>query len=220
MEVPTVEACHGPMQKYDDSKRQEVQANTTATRPHPFLHQIGIENGERQRRHCRHDGDVDPELDDVEAVRRTEQGHSQHDHERERLDGGLQSDRHWLSHVMRCVAITKRLSVLIAVGLCWQLKVCCRSHTSVSYAAASSDCGIVNRRATGGHIPKIIDTESVLIRFFAGLLAYLVGISVVISIGIIGLMALQSSNERTSSAPTVSVALHKESLAKPVKQPI
>src|SRR5262245_4912428 len=119
---------------------------------------------------------------------------------------------------MRCVAITKRLSGLIALRLCWQLKVRCRSHTSVSYA--SSDCGIVNRRATGGHIPKIVDTESVLMRFFAGLLAYLVGILVVISIGIIGLMALQSSNERTSSAPTGSVALHKESLAKPVKQPI
>src|SRR5262249_49193846 len=121
---------------------------------------------------------------------------------------------------MRCVAITKRLSVLIAVGLCWQLKVCCRSHTSVSYAAASSDCGIVNRRATGGHIPKIVDTESVLMRFFAGLLAYLVGISVVISIGIIGLMALRSSNKRTSPPPTVAVEAQKKSLAKPVKQPI
>ena len=42
---------------------------------------------------------VDPELDDVEAARRTEQGHSQQNYERERLDGGLQSDRHWMMHV-------------------------------------------------------------------------------------------------------------------------
>ncbi|MGA7388884.1 MAG: hypothetical protein WBW99_13265 [Pseudolabrys sp.] len=54
-------------------------------------------------------------------------------------------------------------------------------------------------------------------RFFAGLLAYLVGVSAVISIGIVGLMALQSAN-RTPSAPIVAVESHKERLAKPVKQ--
>lgn len=55
-------------------------------------------------------------------------------------------------------------------------------------------------------------------RFFAGLLAYLVGVSAIISIGIIGLMALQSAN-RTPSAPIVAAA-QKERLAKPVKQTI
>jgi hypothetical protein len=42
-------------------------------------------------------------------------------------------------------------------------------------------------------------------RFFAGLLAYLVGVSAVISIGNVGLMALQPPIERTSSAPSVAV---------------
>ena len=55
-------------------------------------------------------------------------------------------------------------------------------------------------------------------RGFAGLLAYLVGVSAIISIGVAGLMALQSPIERTSSAPTVAIDLQKERLAKPVKQ--
>jgi hypothetical protein len=41
-------------------------------------------------------------------------------------------------------------------------------------------------------------------RGFAGLLAYLVGVSAIISIGIVCLMALQSTIERTSSVPTVA----------------
>ena len=55
-------------------------------------------------------------------------------------------------------------------------------------------------------------------RGFAGLLAYLVGVSAIISIGVLGLMALQPPIERTPSAPTVAVESHKERLAKPVKQ--
>jgi hypothetical protein len=55
-------------------------------------------------------------------------------------------------------------------------------------------------------------------RSFAGLLAYLVGVSAIISIGVAGLMALQSPIERTPSAPTVAVESHKERLAKPVNQ--
>ena len=57
-------------------------------------------------------------------------------------------------------------------------------------------------------------------RGFAGLLAYVVGLSAVISIGVVGLMALQSPIERTPSAPIVAVESHKERLAKPVKQTI
>ena len=58
-------------------------------------------------------------------------------------------------------------------------------------------------------------------RGFAGLLAYFVGVSAVISAGLIGLMALQSANERTPSAPIfAATASHKEHLAKPVKQTI
>ena len=57
-------------------------------------------------------------------------------------------------------------------------------------------------------------------RGFAGLLAYLVGVSAIISIGVLGLMALQPPIERTSSAPTVAVESHKERLAKPVNQTI
>ena len=57
-------------------------------------------------------------------------------------------------------------------------------------------------------------------RGFAGLLAYLVGVSAIISIGVVGLMALQSPMERTSFAPSVAVESHKERLAKPVKQTI
>jgi hypothetical protein len=56
-------------------------------------------------------------------------------------------------------------------------------------------------------------------RGFAGLLAYLAGISAIICIGIVGLMALQSPTERTPLPPTVAAALHKEHLAKLIKQP-
>lgn len=55
-------------------------------------------------------------------------------------------------------------------------------------------------------------------RFFAALLGYLIGVSAVISIGIVGLMALQPAT-RTPSAPIVAAA-QKERLAKPVKQTI
>ena len=53
-------------------------------------------------------------------------------------------------------------------------------------------------------------------RGFAVLLVYLVGLSAITSIGVVGLMALQSAN-RTPSAPIVAAA-QKERLAKPVKQ--
>ncbi len=55
-------------------------------------------------------------------------------------------------------------------------------------------------------------------RFFLGLFAYLIGISVVISIGVIGLMALQSPTERAPSAPIASAASQDEHLAAPVNQ--
>lgn len=57
-----------------------------------------------------------------------------------------------------------------------------------------------------------------LVRGFASLLAYLVGVSAIISIGVAGLMALQSPIERRPSAPTAAVELHTERLAKPAKQ--
>lgn len=60
-------------------------------------------------------------------------------------------------------------------------------------------------------------------RGLASLLAYLVGASAIIGIGIVGLMALQSPQspiERTSSASTVAVESHTEHLAKPAKQTI
>ena len=57
-------------------------------------------------------------------------------------------------------------------------------------------------------------------RGFAGLLAYLAGVSAIFSIGIVGLMALQSPTERTPSSPIVATASHTESVAKPVKRPV
>jgi len=54
-------------------------------------------------------------------------------------------------------------------------------------------------------------------RGFAGLLAYLAGVSAVVGIGIVGLMALQAPTERTPSSPPVAAT---QSLAKPVKQPV
>ena len=58
-----------------------------------------------------------------------------------------------------------------------------------------------------------------LVRGFASLFAYLVGVSAIISIGVAGLMALQSPIERTPSA-TVAVESHAARLATPVKQTI
>ena len=54
-----------------------------------------------------------------------------------------------------------------------------------------------------------------LMRGFAVLLAYVVGLSAVFSIGIMGLMALKPS---TNSTPSAATASHKERLAKPFKQ--
>ena len=59
-----------------------------------------------------------------------------------------------------------------------------------------------------------------LMRGFAVLLAYVVGLSAVVSIGIVGLMALQSSIKPTPSAPVAATAVHKDRLAKPVKQTV
>jgi hypothetical protein len=53
-----------------------------------------------------------------------------------------------------------------------------------------------------------------LVRGFAALLAYVVGLSAMIGVGAIGMMALQSP---PSDAPAVA-ASHKERPAKPVKQ--
>jgi hypothetical protein len=97
--APTVKACHRPMHEDQDGQRQKMPAHATTARPHPLLHKIGIENGKRQCRDCRHDGDVDPELDDVEASRRTKQCRSQHNHEYQRLDGCFQSNRRWMIHI-------------------------------------------------------------------------------------------------------------------------
>ena len=55
-------------------------------------------------------------------------------------------------------------------------------------------------------------------RGFAVLLAYVVGLSAVIGVGITGLMALQSSTNPTPSAASVVAASQKERLAKPIKQ--
>jgi hypothetical protein len=53
-------------------------------------------------------------------------------------------------------------------------------------------------------------------RFFAGLLAYLVGVSVVIGIGIVGLMALQSPSA-TPTASMASTASNRERVISPAK---
>ncbi len=57
-------------------------------------------------------------------------------------------------------------------------------------------------------------------RGFAGLLAYIVGVSVIISIGVAGLMALQSPIKSVPPKPTVAVESRTERLAKPAKQTI
>ena len=54
-------------------------------------------------------------------------------------------------------------------------------------------------------------------RGFAGLLAYLAGVSAIVGIGIVGLMALQAPTERTPFSPPVAAT---ESLAKPVMRPV
>jgi len=55
------------------------------------------------------------------------------------------------------------------------------------------------------------------VRFFAGLLAYLVGVSVLISIAIVGFMALQSPVDRTPAAPVALAASNKERLVSQTK---
>ena len=55
-------------------------------------------------------------------------------------------------------------------------------------------------------------------RGFANLLAYLVAVLAIISVGIAGLVALQSSTEPTPSVPTMAAESHKEPLTKPNKR--
>jgi len=52
----------------------------------------------------------------------------------------------------------------------------------------------------------------------AVLIAYLLGLGALISFGIAGLMAFQSSTKSTPSSPAAAVAPLKERAAKPVKQ--
>jgi hypothetical protein len=68
-------------------------------------------------------------------------------------------------------------------------------------------------------MPWVVALGVILMRGFAGLLAYLAGVSAIFSIGIVGLMALQSPTERLPLSPTVATASDKGHLAKPVKQP-
>ena len=69
-------------------------------------------------------------------------------------------------------------------------------------------------------MPGVVALGVILMRGFAGLLAYLAGVSVIFGIGIVGLMAVQSPAGRTPSSPSVAAASHTESLAKPVKRPV
>ena len=55
-------------------------------------------------------------------------------------------------------------------------------------------------------------------RGVAALIFYMLGLGAVVSFGIAGLMALQSSTNPTPPAPVAAVAPHKERVAKPVKQ--
>ena len=55
-------------------------------------------------------------------------------------------------------------------------------------------------------------------RGVALLIAYLLGLGAIISFGIAGLMALQSSTQPPPSAPVATVAKPKEQVAKPVRQ--
>ena len=66
-------------------------------------------------------------------------------------------------------------------------------------------------------MPGVVALGAILMRGFAGLLAYLAGISAIVGIGIVGLMALQAPTERAPSSPPVAAT---ESLAKPVKRPV
>ena len=55
-------------------------------------------------------------------------------------------------------------------------------------------------------------------RGVALLIAYLLGLGAIVSFGIAGLMALQSSNKTTPSAAHVAATSQAERLAKPIKQ--
>ena len=66
-------------------------------------------------------------------------------------------------------------------------------------------------------MPGVVALGVILMRGFAGLLAYLAGVSAIFGIGIVGLMALHSPTGRTPSSPPVAAT---ESLAKPVKRPV
>jgi hypothetical protein len=57
--------------------------------------------------------------------------------------------------------------------------------------------------------------REVPMRFLFGLLAYVVGVSVVIGIGIVGLMALQSPAQQTPTTSMASTASNTERLVKP-----
>ena len=66
-------------------------------------------------------------------------------------------------------------------------------------------------------MPGVVALGVILMRGFAGLLAYLAGVSAIFGIGIVGLMALHSPTGRTPSSPPVAAA---EPLAKPAKRPL
>jgi|SRR5215831_1758283 len=57
-------------------------------------------------------------------------------------------------------------------------------------------------------------------RGIAVLLAYLVGLSALVSVGVVGVMALHSSTKSMQSAQPVAAASQKARLAKPAKQAV
>jgi hypothetical protein len=94
MQPPSVNAGHCPLQEHNDDNWQESQAHALPSRSHPFLHQIRIQNRERQPRDHSHNHDIEPELIEIDTAGRTEQGYGQQEHKHEELKGSLQRDRH------------------------------------------------------------------------------------------------------------------------------
>jgi hypothetical protein len=67
-------------------------------------------------------------------------------------------------------------------------------------------------------LEPVCESGVLLMRGFAVVLGYLVGLAAIVSIGIVGVMALQSPIKPMPTAPIAASAPQKEPVAKPVKQ--
>lgn len=73
MHLTAIQSCHYSMEINRGYQWQETDTNFLFSRSHSPLHEVGIENCQRERRDSCEHGQVDPERYNIQATGRREQ---------------------------------------------------------------------------------------------------------------------------------------------------